>query len=934
MSVVVAMAEPPTTTPLEPASPERDVLLATKLHVPRPRPGFVPRPHLLEQLSNGTASAMTLVCAPAGFGKTSVLAEWTRIRPQPVAWLSLDHSDSDPARFWRYVAAALDRPRPGIAQQVAALLQGPQQPPLEAVLTVVVNELAGVAEEVVLVLDDYHLIDDPAVHGSLALLLERLPPQLRLMLASRADPPLPLARLRAGGKLSELRERDLRFTATETAALLREATGLDLPADSVAALEARTEGWVAGLQLAALSLQGHVDPASFVASFSGSHRFVLDYLTEEILARQPEELVRFLLETSVLKRLSGPLCDAVCGRGDSQRLLEQIERANLFLVPLDEERRWWRYHHLFADLLQARLRQSDPERVTQLHRAAAAWCEQHDLADDAIRHALAAADPVWAARLIERHLEEQIMRRSEGATMARWLAALPTAVVRSRPRLCFGQALTALLRGRADEAEPLLDAVEQASGSAGEEPYEPSVGRAASILANLPAVTAVGRADLARLRGDPECEAAFARQALAHLTEQDGMQLGSFARYHLAVADWLGGRLEAAERTLAEVVADRSAAGERYLAVRAGYDLGHIQQAQGRLGATLRTYQHGLETATEAGHPRLPAAGMAHVGMAEVLYERDELAAALEHATAGVAVCRQLAYTPPLGTGLVTLARIRLAQGDQQGALDALDQAEGAMPDPAMVDLLNPVPSRRARLLLANGDPTEALRLIRQRGLGADDQPDYPHEPAYLLLARVLLAERASGTSAALLGRLHALAAAQGRVGGVIEVLALRALALEAAGHEYAALAALAEALRLAGPEGYLRVFLDEGAPMAGLLGKLAISPAQAQALAASPLVRGHLDRLVQAFDRQGLAILARPRPGGAMAPGLVEPLSARELQVLQLLADGRSNQGIAAELVISLDTVKRHVSHVLDKLQAANRTQAVSRARDLRLLR
>src|SRR5829696_8640223 len=766
MSVRVAMAKPPTTTPLEPAPAERDVLLATKLHVPRPRPGFVPRPRLLEQLSRGAASALTLVCAPAGFGKTSVLAEWARGGPDPVAWLSLDQGDSDPARFWRYVAAALDGLRPGIAQQVAVLLRGPQQPPMEAMLTVVVNQLAGVAEEVVLVLDDYHLIDDPAVHGSLAMLLERLPPQLRLVVASRADPPLPLARL-------------------------------DLSADSVAALEARTEGWVAGLQLAALSLQGHADPAGFVATFSGSHRFVLDYLTEEVLARQPDDVVRFLLETSVLERLSGPLCDAVCGRDDSQQLLERIERANLFLIPLDEERRWWRYHHLFADLLQARLRQADPERVTELHRAAAGWCEQHGLGDDAIHHALAAGDPDWAARLIERHLEEQILRRSEGATMARWLAALPTAVVRSRPRLCFGQALTALLRGRAEEAEPLLDAVEQASGSAGEEPYEPSVGRAASILANLPAVTAVGRADLARLRGDPKGEAAFARRAPAHLTEQDGMQLGSFARYHLAMADWLGGRLDEAERGLAEVVADRSAAGERYLAVRAGYDLGHLQQAQGRLGAALRTYQYGLERVSEPGHPPLPAAGMAHVGMAEVLYERDELAAALEHATAGVALGRPLAYTPALASGLVTLAR-------------------------------------------------------------------------------VLLAERTPGRAVALLGRLHALAAAQGRVSSAIEVLALRALSLEAAGDDHGALAALVEALRLAAPEGHLRVFLDEGAPMAGLLGRLATSPAEAQAAAASPLVRGHLDRLVQAFQRQGLAVLARPRPGGAMAPGLVEPLSAR----------------------------------------------------------
>jgi LuxR family transcriptional regulator, maltose regulon positive regulatory protein len=926
------MAKPPATTPLGPAPLERDVLLATKLHIPRRRPGLVPRPRLLEQLNKGTASALTLVCAPAGFGKTSLLAEWARSSMEPVAWLSLGAGDSDPARFWRYVAAALDGLRDGIAKQVAALLRGPQQPPLEAVLTVVVNELTARPDQVVLVLDDYHLIDAPAVHDSLAMLLERLPPQLRLVLASRADPPLPLARLRASGQLSELRQRDLRFSATEAAALVREATGLELPADSLAALEARTEGWVAGLQLAALSLQGHADPARFVATFGGSHRHVLDYLTEQVLARQPEPLVRFLLETSVLERLSGPLCDAVAGRDDSQQLLEQIERANLFLIPLDDQRRWWRYHHLFADLLQGRLQQQQPGRATELHRAAAAWCEAHGLADDAIGHALAADDPALAARLVERHLEEQILRRSEAATMARWLSALPGEVVRSRPRLCVGQAIAALLRGRAGEAESLLDAAEQAVAAA-DEPYEPSVGRAASILANLPAVTAVGRADLARLLGDPEREAAFARQAVAQLTDQDGVLLGSFARYHLTIADWLGGRLDQGERGLGEVVAERAAAGERYLAVRAGYDLGHLQQAQGHLGAALSTYQHGLELATEPGRPTLPAAGMAHVGLAEVLYQRDQLDAALRHATEGVAACRQLAYTPPLAAGLVTLAWIRHAQGDQRGALDAIDQAEGLALDPAMVDLLNPIPVQRARLLLAHGDLAAARRLTRQRGLDAEDQPDYPREHAWLLLARLLLAENAPERALELLGRLHALAAAHERVGSMIEMLALQTLGQAAVGDQDAALAALIEALRLAAPEGYLRVFLDEGAPMAGLLGTLATSPAKARAVATAPLARAHLDRLIQAFARHGQPVLARPRPGGAMAPGLVEPLSPRELEVLALLADGRSNQAIADTLVISLDTVKRHVSHVLDKLGAANRTQAVSRARELRLL-
>src|SRR5215216_7213223 len=369
------MVEPPRMRPPpHTVGAERDVLLATKLYVPQPRPGLLPRPRLTERLAEGVAGDLVLVCAPAGFGKTSLLADWVRRSQRPVAWLALDAGDNDPARFWRYVATALDQACAGLADQVAGLLHGPQ-PPLEVVVTAVINALAAQPDQVVLVLDDYHLVEAAAVHDSLTVLLERLPPGLRLVLAGRADPSLPLARLRARGQLVELRERELRFTPQETAALLGEAVGLDLPAASLAALAARTEGWVAGLQLAALSLQGHSDPVGFVASFSGCHRYVLDYLTEEVLARQPEPLRTFLLETSVLERLCGPLCQAVTGRADSQGLMEQIERANLFLLPLDEVRGWWRFHQLFADLLQARLAQQQPDRLSGLHRAAAAWHE-------------------------------------------------------------------------------------------------------------------------------------------------------------------------------------------------------------------------------------------------------------------------------------------------------------------------------------------------------------------------------------------------------------------------------------------------------------------------------------------------------------------------------------------------------------------------------
>src|ERR1700722_2861187 len=431
------MAGPPAAAPAGVAMSGSDVLLASKLYAPRPQPGFVPRQRLMQALGEGLARGRVLVCAPAGSGKTALLAHWARGGGRAVAWLALDGGDNDPARFWRYAVAALDRARPGLAARVGPLPPGPA----EGLVTALINELAADPgpDEVVLVLDDYHLVDSGPVHQSVAFLLENLPPGLRVVVSGRADPPLPLARLRARGQLAELRAADLRFTPEEAAELLGETAGPGLPGPAGAALVARTEGWAAGLQLAGLSLRGHPDPAGFVAAFSGSHRFVLDYLADEVLDGQPAEVRAFLLETSVLERLSGELCDAVTGRAGGQAMLAGIERAGLFLVPLDEVRGWWRYHHLFADLLRARLQAEQPGRVRALHRAAAAWCDEHDLADDAVRHALAAGNAAWAARLVERHVET-LLGRSEGATLQRWLAALPAGLAGSRPRLGLAQA--------------------------------------------------------------------------------------------------------------------------------------------------------------------------------------------------------------------------------------------------------------------------------------------------------------------------------------------------------------------------------------------------------------------------------------------------------------------------------------------------------------
>lgn len=908
----------------------RDVLLTTKLHVPGPQPGFVPRRRLAAALGEGMARGRVLVCAPAGFGKTALLADWARGDGRPVAWLGLDGGDSDPARFWRYVVAALDRARPGLAGRVGPLAARS----LEGLVTALINEMAAGPgpDEALLVLDDYHLVDSGPVHESVAFLLENLPPGLRVVVSGRADPPLPLARLRARGQLAELRAADLRFTDEEAAALLEETAGPGLPPAAAQALTARTEGWAAGLQLAGLSLRGHADAAGFVAAFNGSHRFVLDYLADEVLDRQTGEVRAFLLETSVLERLSGELCDAVTGRGGGQAMLAGIERAGLFLVPLDEERGWWRYHHLFAGLLRARLQAEQPGRVQALHRAAAAWCEEHGLADDVVRHALAAGDAAWAARVVEWNVEA-LLGRSEGVTLRRWFAALPAEAVRMRPRLCLARAYGAAMGFELEALQALLDDADRAFAAGGDEPYEPSLGppHGDSVLANVPAGTAFLRASLARLRGDAAGAAGYNRQALAQLGEGDWV-MRPFVRWNQAAADWLGGRLGAAGRGLAEVLAGRRPGGAAFFAgflpMRVWYDLGEVQRAGGDLDAALATGRQALEEAGEGGGAALT--GPAHVGLAQVLYERNELDAALDHATRGVALCRQLSFTPPLAAGLAVVARIRHAHGDAAGAVEAMGQAGQIGLSPQVAALLNPVPSQRARLLLAQGDLRAAAQWTTAAGLSPDDEPHYPREPAYLVLARVLLAQDDPGAALTLLQRLLGAAASQGRLGSVIEIQALRALALAAGGQHDDALGALTEALTLGCRHGYVRVFADEGAPMRALLAQLpAARPDQQHAVRS--IDPGYLAALVRACGQPDAGPL-RSRAVGA-APGLAEPLTGRELEVLRLLAAGKSNQRIAHDLVVALDTVKKHVTHILGKLGAVNRTEAVARARHLGLI-
>jgi LuxR family transcriptional regulator, maltose regulon positive regulatory protein len=596
---------------------------------------------------------------------------------------------------------------------------------------------------------------------------------------------------------------------------------------------------------------------------------------------------------------------------------------------LDEVRRWWRYHHLFADLLRARLQRERPERLQALHRNAATWCEGHGLVDDAIGHAVAAGDPGWAARLVERNAEA-LLQRGEGTTVDRWLRALPAELVRARPQLCLAKAIAALVEGRSDpaEIEPLVADAERAP--ARDEPYQPSVGRVASLLANVPAGTALVRAHLAYLRRDAEATAAFGRQVLARLTEADRSQR-AFADWYLAMADWLDGRLAQAERALARSVAERQATTGPERIPWPSSDLGAVQHARGRLGVALDSFQQALAVDDQTSRQH-PLAGLAHIGAAGVLYERNQLDTALDHLTEGVEQLRQLGWAPGLANGLAWLALVRQAQGDDAGALEAIDQADRAMPGSGVFEArVSPLPALRARLLLAQGRIAEAAGWVRERGLGDDDPLSYQSEREYLVFAEVLLATGAAHRARRLLERLHAAAVAQDRTGSLIEILTIQALALHACDDEDAAMATLASALDLGWAEGYVRVFVDQGAPMAALFARLA-SGKRGRGIPAG-VAGGYLRRLAAGFEQHGAPGDHRARRAAVVVPGLIEQLSEREFEVLLLMAAGRSNREIAEELVVVVDTAKKHVGRVMDKLGAANRTQAVARARELGLL-
>ena len=903
-------------------------LLETKLHVPRWRRGLVARPRLSERLSRGAESAVTLVSAPAGFGKTTLLAEWLAAAPadgRSVAWLSLDRRDNDPALYWTYLVAALKTAAHGVGASALSLLQ-PPQPPSEAGLATLLNDLDAISNDVVLVLDDYHVIDAHEVQDGMAFLLEHLPSQIHLVIGSRADPVLPLARLRGRGELVEIRAADLRFTPGEAAAYLNGVMGLVLTAADVAALEGRTEGWIAALQLAALSLQGREDVAAFIDGFAGDDRYIVDFLAEEVLQRQPEDVQQFLLQTSILDRLSGPLCDAVTGQDGGKAKLAALERGNLFLVPLDDRRRWYRYHQLFADVLHARLRDEQPNDVPDLHRRASGWHEQNGEPSEAIRHALAAGDFDRAADLVE--LAIPAMRRSrQEAAVRGWLELLPDEVVGVRPVLSVGFAGALLAGGelegveaRLRDAERWLDTPTGIRQGSQAPPAEMVVVDEEEFR-RLPAEIELYRAAQALARGDVPGTVRHARRALDLAPADDHLGRASAAAL-MGLASWASGDLEAGHSGYAECMAGLRRAGHIADTFGCAIALADIRRVQGRLGEAMRTYEQALQRVPEQGGAVLRGTADMYVGMSEVCRERDDLAAATRHLLRSQELGEHTGLPQNRYRWRVAMARIRQAEGDLGGALDLLNEAERLYAGDFFPNV-RPVPALKARVWIAQGEWGEALGWAREQGLSVDDDLSYLREFEHITLARVLLAryqdERAEASiheATRLLERLLRAAEQGARTGRVLEILVLQALAHQARNDIPAALASLQRALTLAEPEGYVRVFVDEGLPMAALL----------RAAAKQGIVPSYVRRL--------LAAVSTTEDRVPVSQGLIEPLSERELDVLRLLGTDLGGPDIARELVVSLNTVRTHTKNIYAKLGVNNRRAAVRRAAELDLSR
>ncbi len=905
-------------------------MLDTTLHVPRLRSDVVTRPRLTARLDEGCRGGLVLVTAPAGFGKTTVICDWVVARPRGdadpgVAWLSLDEGHNDLARFLTSLLLAVRTTASQVGEQMLARLRS-EQVTCDEVLTTLLDEVAALPQDVVLVLDDFHVIDSEEVEQAMVLLIEHLPRQLHVVIATREDPQMPLARWRARGVLTELRAADLRFTRGEAAEFLRAVMGLDLAPEDVASLEARTEGWIAGLQLAGLHLQGQADPREAVRSFAGSHRFVFDYLVQEVLADLTEPERAFLVQTAILERMCPGLCEVVTGQQGSGAMLERLERANLFVVALDDRRHWYRYHHLFADVLRVRLHAEHPDQVGALHRRASDWFAANGLYSEAVGHALSAQDWQRAAELLERAGDAV----EDGSRAGAWLThaqALPDGLIRARPVLAVWFAYALLGRGDLEaagtylaDAERMLPTASSPAGQAlsGSGPLDAVGSR--SLLARI----AVARGYLAQAQGDTAATVSQARRALELVADAEPARRAQ-ATALLGMASLARGDLEEVDRVFSAVTTRLLQAGDIADAIDTVCLLAEVRTTLGHLRRAQESVEQLGAVVAELGDSPPPEMAELYRAWAELDLARGDLAAAAEH----LAQSRQFGQLRPMPVWRyrwpVARARLRWAQGDPRGALGLLDEAERLFIRTPMPDL-RPVAAMRARIWAGQGRVGDALAWARERGLAVDDDLDLLHEYEHLTLAWILIADAGRGDvpSAAddavgLLDRLLPAALEGARVGSAIEILVAQALAHEARGSGSQAVAALERALALGEAEGYVQVFVDQGRPVAGLLREVVARGSTPDSAA----------RVLAAFPGSG--------PGERLSTaGAVEAspaLSAREVEVLRLIASGLSNQEIATRLFVSKYTVKAHARSIYDKLDAHSRTAAVARARQRGIL-
>jgi len=907
---------------------------------------------LLNRLDEGLHRKLTLVSAPLGFGKTTLLSEWINhqkaedggmkaeenkiqptslakqdlsLHPFQVAWVSLDARDNDPVRFWTYVIAALDTLQPKIGAPALTLLHAPQPPPLETTLTALINSLDAMVDRFVLVLDDYHEIETEQVHETLTFLLDNLPPQMHVIIISRTDPPLPLTRLRVRDQLTELRSQDLRFTPAEAATFLNQIMKLDLSPDDITALEARTEGWVAGLQLAALSLKGRNNVQNFVQAFTGSHRYVIDYLADEVLTRQPDTTRQFLLQTSVLGRLSGPLCDVVTGRTDSQQVLELLEATNLFLIPLDNDRRWYRYHHLFADVLQEHLEKTASQHeIATLHQRAGNWYAANNLPEDAVDHTLAAGNLEQAINLIET-IAISMLVHGEIVTLMRWLNLLTEESVLARPRLALAKAWAWLIMGRLDEIDPLVDQAEQIL-------LVDQVGnRDDAIIQGMLAEVSAIRAMTASFYGvDVPKAIELSRQALQQLPEADEtLIVRGVLTYNMGMGYAFLNDFDRARKMLSRAQALSEASDNLITAVLSINNLASLEMEQGRLPEAADLYRQALNLSCH--DPRhqnkhqqpLPIAGRSYMDLAEIYREWNDLEKAREYLDIACKLGQAKGALYVIELSNVVFSRILQAEGDAAGALAAIEKAveltlEGS-------DIATWTPAVRARLWLMQGNLTDAANWAETCGLPLDDDFHYTQYPGeYSTLVRVWLAQKQFADAWNLLQRMRRAAEESERTGRLIEVLLLQALTLSAQNNVDEALSLLTQALSLAELGGYIRLFVDEGEPVEKLLQRMKAEGGR---------MKEYQHKLLAAFGNQEKFHSSSLAKQGVSLQPLIDPLSDRELEVLHLIAEGLSNREIARKLVITVGTTKTHINNIYRKLEVRSRTQAIARAGELELL-